>query len=301
MLSALFFSATLCFGAPSSLRGDVSTFDFDKGKVLSTTEMRADLDYYSFAITKAYAGFQFVPDKGSQALLDLYKSWMPPLKMSSHSFLIFLHKNAGIVKDNHFVVASLPSIGLPEERPIKPRSGRGVGSNFGEHLESAWEFNWYDVDHTIPVVSIHFFPPSGNDWRGFLNTIKMLKHSVQNIIIDLRDNDGGDDHMGAELAKLLLDSAPVPTSYKSTMMTQNEFSLEIWLNSLDYEVKKNLNQGHDVTELRKYRQQIEDKLIQAKAGALTSIGITNYTSNMTSGPDAYSGHVFVIINRIHYA
>ena len=277
-----------CFSNPGSLESAISMKDFEGGKTLTASELAADLNYLSFAMSNAYSGFTFVPNKGSQTVLNDLATWPVPASMNSMDFYKVLNSETGKIQDDHFLVFL--------QRPSAPRPGIGVGSNFGKQVKSVWEMNWYDTGHQVPVVSIHAFQTPGSDWNGFATTIQNLMQSSRTIIIDLRDNGGGDDSEGKVLAQQLLDSDSFPTPYKSASLMQNPYSLEIFLNAIDWMA---LNwPGSDSSGWAQMKQQTEGKLKQALNGTLPAVEVQDFSKqNPIAGRHAYTGKVYVLINR----
>lgn len=63
-----------------------------------------------------------------------------------------------------------------------------------------------DYKHDNLLIGFDSFPmPNDKVWEGFLDNVKshLYKPEMKNIIIDLRGNDGGNDHFGYELASLI--------------------------------------------------------------------------------------------------
>jgi hypothetical protein len=273
---------------PSSLRSPgASIKDFDPNRVLSAANIRDDLNYLAFAISHAYSGYQFAPERGSQAFLDSLSEWKDQAQTSTKDFYKFLYSKAGLVQDGHFLIEL--------QRPPSGRTGTGVGSNYGKNQNSVWELNWYSPQ--IPVISIHAFAPPGNDWNGFLDMVQNLMEKSRNIVIDLRDNGGGNDDEGKELVKKLSNAGSYANPYLSSRMLQNPFALQIFLNSIDL-FSQMQGFGSDQAGWDTMRRQTEDNLTKALAGTIPAVREDDYSnSNAILGPSAYKGKVFVLVNR----
>jgi hypothetical protein len=76
----LLFTPTVALATSFSLREAIKVpvfSEFDANKMLSPAEMREDIDNYIFAIAHAYSGYYFVPERGSQAFVNLLNTWKP--------------------------------------------------------------------------------------------------------------------------------------------------------------------------------------------------------------------------------
>src|SRR4051812_11310935 len=71
---------------PTILRGPVSFDNFKSVQMLSKAELQYDINYYIFAVTHAYVGYRFAPERGSRSLVANLRAWEAPETMTALDF-----------------------------------------------------------------------------------------------------------------------------------------------------------------------------------------------------------------------
>ncbi len=191
-------------------------------------QAKEDIALLLYALEHAYGGKGFIPASTLQAVKDDLEHLACTIQEPIDTVL-FAEKIDTIllrIPDNH-LKASIPSgeyffgDDSPKRReqrlcPVEPSVGENRNTT-----SSAWQIEICTHEgKDILVIGITHFPPfESQQWNGFLDEIKAHLNDVEGIIIDLRNNHGGDDTIMWQLANLLYGyddyRHPVKTIYRN--------------------------------------------------------------------------------------
>ncbi len=176
-------------------------------------------------------------------------------------------------------VRSLPGLHIPEIKKIKKKRT----STLSKQITDAPPLNFQLTDDKIGVLTIHSFDnnditASKQKFKSFLrHTFDTLKYrGVNDLVIDLRNNEGGDDDFGWYLYSFLTDSAfryydRIELASKKKYSYQKFFSKKLICRSLRF-LSSKASTGH----------------IEWKHGSDTHIH--------QPGKNHFAGQVYVLIN-----
>lgn len=166
-----------------------------------------------------------------------------------------------------------------------------IGNNLND-TEKGWK-GYYDGD--IGIVAITHFP--SGIWSGFKEFIYDLVKNSKNVIIDLRDNIGGNDEHGEILANTLA-GQQVTSVYEYIMKSKSRYNIELWKNGL-----KNMLKYSTTDEERLGIHQLiakTDKLLESNKFETHEIYYKNFESSSDLDFDqskVYKGNIYILQNK----
>ncbi len=194
------------------------TLSRDVPAYVSPEQVSREINPTCYALERGYGGWRFVPQQDFQrALTDLRLIRGPATPPDLRDRIdIILSK----IPDNHLTAR------LPEGGRLQPSSYRmeqqrtvQVGTNAISTPAKVWEVRLDRVGiHNILFISITSFPAAKDPiWSGFIESAGSYFQSSDLMVLDLRDNYGGDDSKGYELARLFYGGNfkhPAPKSFR---------------------------------------------------------------------------------------
>lgn len=264
----------------------------DGEKILSVADVYEDVSMIQVALERAYIGSRYLPSENFQELSANIQSIKSFGKMTTKDFCTHVGNAFQIALDNHL------SVQINRERCSRKINSSSVGSNSGLQLKKAWVIQYRQIKKIrIPILSIHFFPSSdARDWDGYIESIRDLK-KFKTIIVDLRDNGGGDDSKGYELADLLV-GHPIDSAYKPSVDLNTIEALSIFKNMIIWSQKEIELQGGDGQQFNSVLEKLNKKIVSAKNRTLQKLKESDKEqSNNFKTAVPYRGNVYVLVNR----
>lgn len=176
--------------------------DFSAKENLSAENIYEDLALLKYALGSGYGGKDRLKPELDKAFRDLDSLSGEPAAVNSSKMLCDALAGALFpVPDRHLAVYHLMT--KCGTRLLLTKSP-GVGNNIAKKKNAVWEINRVAVKgREVPVISVTGMPPKDSPaWEGFLEAVKKELAAAPAAILDLRENGGGDNAMGAKLAAI---------------------------------------------------------------------------------------------------
>ncbi len=211
-------------------------FEFNPPEYLSALQLNSDVNILLYAFQNAYGGRKYVEQESfKNALLKLDQlnrgDLKTPPRFCEQLSIIFNE-----VLDNH-LAAKFDGKDCNTQKNIF-YSQTPVGKNVLQDKDSNWKITYQVIyKKKIPIVAITSFPKyEDNAWKGFLeNIFKIKKENNEAMIIDLRQNEGGDDTMGIQMASIFY-GQDVPDQTDVIIKSQTPETFALLINN--YKIKK---------------------------------------------------------------
>jgi hypothetical protein len=261
----------------------------------------ADIDEVINLLNYGYGGTHYVPHEKFAAAVSGLKTLKTilPRTLSASEFCRRLREVVMIIPDRH-INFWFDGKWCGEE----PKKISGVGPNFGSDLKRAWEINDLQLSHgdSVPVISIHWLPSSDDlEWKGFKETVQNRIKTARALVIDLRGNPGGDDGIGAWLARTLYGATP-PPAYSRIIDRQTPEALALFINSMHLMELGYIRDGKTVpADLQEYQKKYRANLELALKGNLPEERIQSLNSEAAEPFDSKKGFdhpIYVLADRL---
>jgi hypothetical protein len=170
-------------------------YKIEYGLNANSATVDTDITILLEALNEAYAGCEYLP-KGE---FDILLSEIEKLRSLGDKIQLFeaLKEIFSKVSDSH-----LKTWQTIEDRSKKRKEKLyEIGTNIAAEEKVVVQFK----DGNLLIGFDSFPMPNDPVWENFIESIKehLYKSDLKSIIIDLRGNDGGNDHYGYELASLI--------------------------------------------------------------------------------------------------
>ena len=265
----------------------------NESQLLSANEMDEDISMVQFALEHAYIGSRYLPSENFQKLKESVHSLKTREAMKAVDFCTQVGNSLQAALDSHL------SAQINKQRcGFQTEYVSSVGSNYGKQVKQAWEIQYRRVKkRKIPILSIHFLPAfDASDWKGYPEAVEVLK-TFESIVVDLRDNGGGDDSRGYEPAESLAGQPP-ESAYKAPLELNTVEAISSFKNTMIWYQKAI---GQDRGDGQQYAGMIEGlkrKLVEAQNGNLPEVSEAHDGQNSVSNKSSpYEGTVYVLVNR----
>ena len=202
---------------------------------LSPGETREDVALVSFAFEQGYCGIGHLPDgivkrvKEELSLLSNPKTDVTPNELcaalaTTFSFVPDAHLTADIVGQGE----CQPLGG--EKLAATHQVGANVAPNGSDSKKPVWRMRTIRTHgHDVTVMAITRFPPPRDlAWVGFDKALMTL-FNADGVVIDLRQNSGGDSRQGLALASAIL-GRPVDVPVQTLEQLQTPAALALLSN-----------------------------------------------------------------------
>ncbi|MGB0455026.1 MAG: S41 family peptidase, partial [Bacteriovoracaceae bacterium] len=207
---------------------------------LHIVEFEEEIEHLIYALKNAYGAKPLLNKHEFQSAIKELGSL--PYTDSPKDLCSEVAKVLKQIPDHHL------SVKYNGKQCLKPKVQKvSVGKNSLESASKNWSGKFLKND--IALISIKSFP-SGK-WKGFLEFVESAKQNAQAIIIDLRQNSGGNDAMGFQMAKTLA-GQDIKTPYLKQIKRQTKETLTIWDNYLRgmLSISKNPEQKKALNKLK---------------------------------------------------
>ena len=157
---------------------------------------------------------------------------------------------------------------LPDKHAIVTLPGKGSKSAQQSYNKNKTDLPFYvsleplgeGATGFILLIAITKFPPPSSPlWNGFLSSIKEKLPKAAAIILDLRGNQGGNDHMGRQLATLLYGTEQWGWNVSKILFNNQPITYVMFANNLQQKMVQMGKRGEDTTQLARWHRFLMQK------------------------------------------
>lgn len=254
-------------------------------KIINNKEFNEDIKFLRYAITKGYGA------KGTTSE-NIFNSVDKKLRN-----LTFESSSKKLCENIGHVLSEFPDHHLKVKYKgnwciTKNVKTSNVGSNLNDS-KKPWK-GLIKKDQTY-IIAIKKFTPG--KWPGFHKFVDKALKNAKRIIIDLRNNGGGDDSIGFELAEKLA-GQKIETPIAPDVRRNTPETLVIWENRLTV-LKRNSNNKNMIEKLDFYLKENTVLLSKAKAGEIEEFTTKPLKkSSWVYNPEkGFQGKIYLLQNK----